>query len=225
MHRNLNIILFLCILFNSSMLMAQTEVAKPRYAISLEPFYLCNGGLRLNLEKKLQSNNWMEVNLSGYSLPHSDMQPSYSYGRDLGGHLVSNADFTRISGLKGLGIGGSYKHYFYYPFFFVNSGINYTWYKVESPLYDYVLYQEDGLNYYDYTWTYKHQQFHKLTAQVALGLRTSSKYQFFLEHFVGLGYAYSFHDNNQPNYSKTMLGYGYRGLYLTIGLKIGLNIR
>jgi hypothetical protein len=203
---------------------AQTEKAAPKYAISAEPFYLINGGLRLNMEKKLQSNDWVELNLTGYWLPHSDILPNSYRWEDRGGYLIPNADFNRISGLSGLGIGATYKHYLS-SFFLVNPAISYTWYNVENAAYDFLPYKEDGLTFYDYVWTYTNQPFHKLSMQVTLGFRTSPKHLFFLENYLGLGYAHSFYDKNKSNYTETMFGYGYRGPYLTLGVKLGFNLR
>jgi len=227
MNRKLYIILFVCCLYPSSRLWAQTEKAMPEYAVSVEPLYLINGGLRLNLEKKLPSNDWFELNLTGYWLPHRDIDilPNYyGYHYERRGYMIPNADFNRISGLSGLGIGGTYKH-FLSSFFMINPAFSYTWYNVEKPLCDFVPYKEDGLTFYDYMWTYQQRSFHKLTMQVAFGVRTSFKRLFFLEHYVGIGYAYSFYDKNKLTYNETMFGYGWRGSYLTMGVKLGFNLR
>ena len=225
MNRKLFIIaLFMCCLFPSILLQAQTKKALPRHAISVEPLYLLNGGLRLNLEKKLSPTDWIELNLTGYWLPHRDLDPNYYGDQHTGGYWISNADFHRISKLSGFGIGATYKYYLF-SFFMINPSLSFTRYNVESSVYDFVPYKEDGLNFYEYIWTYKQRPFHRLTSQFTISLRTPSKNPFFLEHYVGFGYAYSFYDKSTLNYNQTMFGYGYRGYIITLGLKLGFNMR
>ena len=231
MYRKIYIILFVCCLHPALRLQAQTEeeTAAPRYAVSIEPFYLYNGGLRLNLEKNLKANHWIELNLTGYWLPHSDARQKTvdengktSYTSS--GYIISNSDFRRIYGLSGLGIGCTYK-YNLSKYFTLNPAISYTRYNVENTAYDYVPYREDGLTFYEYALIYKKQTFRKLTTQITLSGRSSFKYLLFMEYYTGLGYAYSFYDENKPHFDETMFGYGYRGYYFTLGIKIGVNLR
>lgn len=227
MYRNLFIILMLYCLFPSGRLQAQTTEEKTaQYAISFEPNHLLNGGLRLNLEKKIRANDWMELNMTGYYLPNRSIQSNHDYSWWWNGddYSTSNADFGYISGLSGLGIGGTYKHYFFFPFS-INTALSYNWYNVEYMGYDFYPYTEDGLTFYDSKWANVHQPFHKLAMHVALGIRSSVERPFFVECYAGLGGAYSFYDENKRNYNQTMFGYGYRGFYLTMGVKLGFNLR
>ena len=225
MYRKLFVILFLCAGCFSNEAQAQTE-EKARYAVSVEPFHLMNGGLRLNIEKRLRPDNWVELNLTGYSLPHRNMRPT-RYGWEDNGYWTSNSDFESISGLSGLGIGGTYKHYFA-PSFMINTALSYNWYNVgySDTVYDFYPYTEDGLTFYDYKWTHisTHQNFRKLAAHVALGVRSSFQRLIFIEYYGGMGYAHSFYDTNKRSYNETMFGYGYRGVYWTLGVKLGFNL-
>ena len=230
MYRKLYIILFVCCLNQANRLQAQTEeITMPRYAVSIEPLYLWNGGLRLNMEKKLQTKDWIELNLMGYWLPHQDIRKKIvdGFGRasyEYGGYYISNSDFKRIFGLSGLGIGCTYKHNLSKNLS-INPAVTYNFYGVENAVHDYVPYKEDGLTYYEYHLIYKKQPFHKLTTQITFSLRTSFNHSLFLEYYSGLGYAYSFYDESMFRYNETMFGYGYRGCYLTLGAKIGFNLR
>jgi len=230
MYRKTLFVALLCCLYVPVCLQAQTTQRKmAQYAISFEPNCLLEGGLRINLEKKLRSIDRLEVNLTGYYLPYRDMQSAdnylFSMWWDGGGYSTLNTDFEkRISGLSGLGIGTTYKHYFFRRFM-ISTAFSYTLYNVQYANYDFYQYTEDGLNFYDYLWMNTHQPFHKLTTHVALGARTTFVRTLFAEPYIGLGFAYSFYDENKRHYDETMLGYGYRGYYLAAGIKLGFNIR
>jgi len=226
MYRKIFIVLLLCCLCPAVCLQAQTKEEKTaQYAFSFEPAHLYNGGFRVNLEKQLRSTDWIELNLTGYYLPHKDAEVTDSYYYWGGNsYMTSNSDFDSFLGLAGLGIGITYKSFFHrnlrvYPAF------SYNWYNVEYAGYDYYSYNEDGLTFYDYKWADTKQSFHKLAAHVSLGVRSSLERSFFVEPYFGMGYAYSFYDKNKRHYNETMFGFGHRGLFLTAGIKLGFNIR
>jgi len=223
MNRKLLIIAFLFCLFLSSRLQAQEmEEKTSQYAVSVEPAYLSNGGLRLNLEKKCRPNDRIELNLTGYLLSHRDMQAiSTKWWDNNGGYRISNTDFEWISGLKGLGIGSAYKYYM--GSFVIQPAVSYTWYNVEYPEYGFHRYEEYGLPFYDYAIGYKNKSFHKLTGNICMGARSSFTDLFFVEYYFGAGVAYSIYDSNQWNFNETMFGYGYSGIYFTMGLKFGIQ--
>ena len=227
MYRKPLIILFLCCLFFPGRLQAQiTEDQTPHWAVSVSPYYLLNGGLGLNLEKKIRPNHWVELNLTGYHLSRPDKQTIRTFFgiyNSYDGFLVPNADFDYISGLSGLGVGTTYKYYFFRNFM-VHTAFSYNWYDVKYTSYNYSPYTEDGLTYYEYMWGDVHQSFHKLRLLVAVGVRSAFKRALFAEPYVGLGCTYSFYDENKRAYNETVFGYGYRGLYLTTGIKIGFNL-
>jgi hypothetical protein len=202
------------------------EVKLPRYAVSVEPFYLFNGGLRLNVEKRLTPKEWLELNITGYHLPHSDIREDnflwWSY--EEGGHVTSNSDFTRFSGLNGFGIGGTYKYYFHSTCF-VSTNASYSYYDVEYPDWDYYPYKEDGLTFYEYELNSKHQNFNKLSGNVCIGVRSFFRHTFVLEFYGGVGYAYSFYNENKKSYDETVFGFGRRGFHPVFGMKVGFNIK
>ena len=227
MYRKLLILLFLCYLFPSGRMQAQPEEERmPQYAISLEPMHLLNGGLGLNLEKKIRPDHWVELNLEGYYLPHGEeihVEDFLFWSWYEGGYTTLNTNFDRISGLSGLGIGTTHKYYFFQRYM-VNTAFSYNWYNVEYAAYNFYPYMEDGLTFYDYKWANTHQAFHKLRLHVAIGVRSKFKHAIFMETYLGLGYAYSFYNQDKRAFNDTMFGYGYRGFYSTVGIKLGLNL-
>lgn len=217
-HNRIFVILTCAILFSAQTAL-QAQPALPRYAVSLEPLYLYNGGLRLNMEKRLKVNNWIELNLTGYYLPHYERETSRQEG-----YYTSNSNFEYILGLSGLGIGGIYKHYFFRSFF-VSGGVSYTHYRVRYADLDWYNYQEDGLNLYEYQYQDVGQTFDKFTTGIYIGGRSAFRHKLFIEYYFGLGYAHSLYNKNKETYSLTPFGFGYKGIHPTTGIKIGFNIR
>ena len=225
MYRKIFIVALLCGFCLPACLQAQTtEKNTDHYAVSFEPNHLLNGGLRVNLEKSISSKNWIELNLTGYYLPRRDEQSAnndYFYWWD-DGYRTSNSDFEKIAGLSGMGIGLTHKHYFSFPLT-IHTALSYNRYNVSYTGYEFYSYQEDGLTFYDYMWADTQQSFHKLALHIAVGVRSTIRHAVFAEPYVGLGGAYSFYDTSKRHYNNTMFGYGYRGIYLTAGVKLGVN--
>lgn len=228
MNRNrIFVILFFVILFAVKMdIQAQPvqqyhETAFPRYAFSLEPLYLYNGSMRLNVEKRLESKDWIELNLTGYYLHHDKIE-TREY--EQGSHFTSNSDFERFTGLSGLGIGSTYKHYFSRSFF-LSAGASYTYYRVQYMGLGFYQYEEDKLNFYKYHYQDFSQTFNKFTTNLSIGARSTFLHTFFVEYYFGVGYAYSLYNKEKRAYNSTPFGFGYKGSYPTAGIKIGFNIK
>ncbi|MDR3219872.1 MAG: hypothetical protein LBU22_13025 [Dysgonamonadaceae bacterium] len=212
-------LLFLCLQGLSGNLPAQTaEKPLPRYGFSIEPLYLYNGGLRINAEKRLTEKEWFELNITPYYLPLAE------YDYDYGAWYTINSGFEYFSKLQGIGVGGSYKYYFS-PLFFINPGVSYTFYKVKYSDTDFYPYQEDGLTYYSFERRQLSQIFNKFNLSFYIGGRTPFKRSFFVEYFVGAGQSFSSYKSGKKTFDDTMFGFGYTGLYLTTGVKLGFNIR
>jgi hypothetical protein len=185
------------------------------FALSFEPSYLFNNGLRMNLERKMTKQDWLGVNITGYYSPLDPRNNST---------WISNSDFQEIDGLKGLGIGGTYKRYFA-RICFINLGANYTFFDVRNKAYDYRAFTEDGLVFYEYGYMDKHYYYKKATANITFGIHSTFRHVFFAEPYIGVGLAHSFYDKSYPEkYNDTMFGFGYRGPYFLLGIKLGFNI-
>lgn len=227
MNRNgIFVILCFVILFAAKMdMQAQPvrqyyETTLPRYAFSLEPLYLYNGSMRLNVEKRLESKDWIELNLTGYYLQRDAIENrEYERGR----HFTSNSDFERFTGLSGLGIGGAYKHYLSRSFF-MSGGASYTYYHVQYLDWGFYKYREDELDFYKYHYQDFSQTFNKFTANLSIGARSTFLHTLFVEYYFGIGYAYSLFNKDKKAYDGTAFGFGYKGSYPTAGIKIGFNI-
>jgi hypothetical protein len=191
------------------------DAGEPKYALSFEPLYIFNYGMRLNLERKMTASDWAGIHVTGYYA---------AYKPDTYGQWMSNSDFLRIDGLKGFGIGGTYKRYFFRKFFF-NLGAGYTYYDVRKNAPGYEKFREDGLDFYRYSEVDKRSFFNKITTSAAVGIHSTFQQAFFAEPYFGAGWAYSFYDRSYgEKYNETMFGFGHRGFYWVLGVKLGFNI-
>jgi hypothetical protein len=202
------------------------EEKLPRYAVSVEPFYLFNGGLRVNVEKQLKPKEWLELNITGYRMPYSEIRENNFlwWGSEEGGHVTPNSDFEQFTELSGFGIGGTYKRYLSSSWL-VSTNFSYTYYNVGYPDWDFHPYREDGLTFYDYGLKDTYQTFNKLTGNVCIGVHSDFSHAYLVEFYGGLGGAYSFYNQNKKSYDETMFGFGYRGIHLVFGMKVGFNIK
>jgi hypothetical protein len=202
------------------------EHIEPRYAVTFEPMYLHNGGLRLNLEKQWKQRERLELNIAGYYLPYNEIIPSYSLSGNIegGGHYTPSSELKSFNRLSGVGVGGTYKRYFLKSCV-VNAGISYTYSDIQYPSLDFHKYSEDGLTFYDYDLREIHQYFNTLAVHLSTGIRSSFHHLFFVEYTMGLGYAYSFYDKDKNAYNESPLGFGYKGIYPVISIKLGFNIK
>lgn len=212
------IILILCLGFVSN---ANAQKKKlnmdnfPKYTLAIQPFYMYNGGLRLDFEKQLDNpRNWLQLNIAGYYLPMREN--SYEYWE------TPNSDFDNFSGLKGGGIGAAYKSIFYGTGIYYSAGLNYAHYRVSYPSFEFVKYQEDGLTFYEGRETTINQIFNKFTSSLCIGVQSSLNRTFFFDTYLGLGYSYSFYDKNKWAMNDNPWSFGHRGFHLTGGIRFGV---
>jgi hypothetical protein len=193
--------------------MAHAQEMRP-FAISCEPLYILNYGVRINLERKITQRDWAGINITGYSAPDS-----HTYGS-----WMSNSDFYRIDAMKGIGIGGTYKRHFFRKLF-INLGAGYTFFDVQKKDFAFEEFHEDGMLFYQYDKIEKHCFFNKITTNASIGIHSTFQQLFFVEPYLGAGLAYSFYDQSyRRKYNETMFGFGYRGFYWVLGVKLGFNI-
>lgn len=202
----------------NSIAQEKTQSDYPRYTIAVQPFYLLNGGLRVDFEKQLgNSKRWLQANISGFYLPHKDESSST--------WETMNSDYDPFCKLNGLGIGFAYKSFFYRPSLYYSAGVSYTHYRVTYSDFDYFEFEEDGLKYYEYFQADHRQIFNKLTASLCLGIQSDVRKKMFFDTYLGIGFSHSFYDDRKRNYNDNVLGYGYRGFHVTGGVRIGFGIK
>jgi hypothetical protein len=190
------------------------EEEESAFTLSYEPLYLLNSAMRINLEKRITPRSWLGINLTGYYWPYD---PEYGYG-------TSNSDFQSVGGLKGIGIGGTFKNY-YARKWFIELGAGYTFVDVRNEDYGLREFHENGLPYYEYALMDTHSYFRKVTANFTVGLHSTFHQFFYIEPYTGIGLAHSFYDNSYgEKYNETMFGFGYKGIYVVLGIRLGFNL-
>lgn len=217
------IILLLSALVVMSTLCAQKKKEKyynynivPKYTISVQPTYLASSGLRLDFEKQLGSTmQWLQLSATGY------YAPKYDHIGYNDGWLTFNTNYDEpIQSLKGGGIGAAYKSFFKSQnYFYYSVGLYYTHYSVDVKIYDYHKFIDDGLTYYKYEGKIEDLNYDKINTNLNIGMQTRLDQTIFIDFYMGVGYSYSF--RNSDYFSDNMFEYGYRGMQVVGGFRIG----
>lgn len=199
---------------------AKGEIRKdglPRYTIAVQPLILSNGGLKIDFEKRLkQSKNWLQLGLTGFYRPR--------YKGDHDGWENFNSDFDPLNKYNGFGVDVNFKHFFGSNFFWWSAGLGYTYHEVYYNTWGYDSYKEEGLTFYEYVEKEQRQVFNKVYPNISIGIQSSLRRLFFIDAFLGLGYAHSFYDKGKRAFDDNMFGYGFRGMRCHGGVRIGMPL-
>jgi len=204
-----NLLMFLC-LFACCLVNAQRK-----NTVALQPLYVFNGGLRLDVERQLASpSHWLQLSISGYYLPNQDdFYESW---------ITSNSDFEEFNLLKGIGAGLAYKYFFYSNLLYSMPAISYNYYEVGYNGYGYFPYMEDGLTKYEYRLKDSNQYFNKLNGSLSAGFQTPLTRAFFFDCYLGIGYSYSSYKKDRIVFNKdNIFGFERRGLTVTTVIRLG----
>lgn len=189
------------------------------YTIGLHPSYLMNGGMRIDLDKKLSPDKWLQFTATGYFMNNRSL--------DGEGWSTPNSYYDYFSSLKGAGLGAAYKSFFMSrststPRFYVSTGLYYTHYNVSYPGRCYESFTEDGLTYWRYKVGNRSIMYNKLNTNICLGFQNPAiKKNFFIDFYLGIGYSYSFFNQNDNPFDTGVFSFGYRGIEPVGGLRMG----
>ncbi len=207
----------------TTMLSQEKTKLYPKYTFAVQPLYLINGGLRFDFEQQLQSQKeWLQYSIMGYYYQpktYDNYYNGYSYFR----WEPFYSDFDSFSAFKGVGAGLAYK-YFLPRFFYISPGVNYSYFNVAYKEYAFSPYNEDGLTFYEYGYMPFEQNFHKLKSEVTVGIQSTLRKLIFVNVYAGFGYTYSFFDENKAAMNNSIFSFGYRGLTLTAGFRVGITL-
>ncbi len=190
----------------------------PKYTIAWQPFHMFDGKLKLDFEKQLNSpKNWLQISLSGsYLSMKAPLYNSYSWS-------TFQSNFDDFSKLNGFGGGIAYKSIFYSTCFYYSIGVNYAHNRVRYYDYDYFPYIEDDLSFYEYRKNLQRQIFNKLSTSICLGIQSNLNRTFFFDVYLGFGYSHSFYDESKRAFDDESLGFGYRGVFPSGGVRLGIT--
>ncbi|MDR2414557.1 MAG: hypothetical protein LBD64_06190 [Odoribacteraceae bacterium] len=184
----------------------------PRYTIAMQPFQAINGTARFDLEKRLSEKEWIQLGLAMHTVTRR--------GNEIQVTLL--ADDHEINRLRGAGATLKYK-YFFHRWFYYAAAVDYNRYRVRYN--DNVMhtYKEDGLTFHEYLENIDtRQDFNKFSTSFTVGLQSSVSRVFFVDVFAGLGYAYSFYDEDKESFGSSIFSAGHRGTFPACGLRFGI---
>jgi len=189
-------------------------------AISLEPLYIVNNGLRVNYERQIiNPHHWLEFSSTGYfSYNENNTLPKQWF--------YDSFDNFSVKNNWGLALEASYKYYPIY-FMYISSGITYSHHEaaLAGNTMIYNSYVEDGLTYYEPTFEYydNWKAFDRLGVNLKIGLQTPLYRNFLIGGYFGLGFAKAFYrdDGYVPN--KSIISVTYSGVTPLLGWRIGFR--
>lgn len=196
------------------------EEKQRNYTIGLHPSLFIDGGLSLEVEKRLgDTKKWLGVRLTGYSLPYEEPSPHYYWGSREWQTIQSGGEyFNRQSGV---GLRLSYKQFFHKEMLYWGGGLNYSYFDITYQSEGYEPFEEDGLTFYRYRAGDTRQYFNKLNPFLSFGIQSPLRKRFFIDGFLTLGYSHSFYKSDRKAFDDTIFGFGYRGVTLGIGGRVG----
>lgn len=189
--------LFFCI---TTILQAQDTTKVKKNIFSYVPINSFHNGLRFDYERQLRlETNWIVFS------------PQVYFGQD---QRESTSIKNSYDAVYGGGIEVYHKHFHdnRAPMgAYVMYGAKYNYFWVSFPSSEGSLPISESIN--------------RIGANIQLGVQYGNLNYFIFDIYMGLGVRYSFiepHDNEVKNYSDAWWDYGYRGVLLTGGVRIGI---
>lgn len=205
--------------------MSPSQEGQHRYTIALHPFYLANYGLKVDFEMELkQPGQWLQFEAIGrYTGWHSnDYKPGERQDLCTNGWDTIESGGKSFARMNGGGVGVAFKSMFQPNGWYFSIGVSFNFYNVFYSDYGYIPYQEDGLTFFKYDIGNQNVKFYKPGFDFNIGKQVAITKHLFLDGFLGIGYDYSFYDANGENsYNSGIFSYGYRGITLSGGFRIG----
>jgi hypothetical protein len=187
-----------------------------KYSIASQPLYHFNSGVRFDFEMRIKDTpSWIQISPSGFWMPRAHRDYNY---------------WTMISGdlnyLLGAGLELNYKYFFNRKeSWYFAGGCSYTNYNIEYAGEYWNSYSEDGLVYHVKEHGSMKQGINKLGLNTYIGYQLPTP-TFLFDMFAGLGYRYSFRNNNMADpFNDGMLSFGYRGVVFITGVRLGVKFK
>lgn len=208
--------LILCVLFLTASSI-QTQAAEPKfpqYIVSTKPLLLFDGEYKVSFEKALKNpQHWVGVGLSAFYLPERD-------GKTW--ETRNTIDHDDLKSLKGFGIDVTYKYYILRNIMYIGGDIFYGHYQTGHDGYFFEEFKENGLTFYEYRHGIVKTEFNKLAGNIYIGIGTPIANKFFIDTYIGIGRSGNL-TNEHDNQFDSIFGYGYKGYYPVLGVRVGLT--
>lgn len=191
-----------------------TEKKYPEYIVSVKPLLLTDGEFKISLEKRLKGKKeWIGIGLSGFYLP-TKTDGTWETRNTLG-------DSDCMVGLKGGAIDFTYKYYFT-RMVYLGGDLFYGHYRVKYNAYYFQQYEEDGLVFYERMYGNRQMRFDKIAGNLYFGVGSSITNKVFVDTYLGIGHSSSFYEDHIHSFNN-IFGFGYRGFYPVLGLRVGMT--
>jgi len=230
-------LLFFCVfVLKTHAQQASVSTENTRYAhtqkkmtFAIQPFQFVNNSIRYDVEIRLgKGPGWLQFGPAFYYRSFNKMEkPDYYYHGD----ICYNSGYywglrESYSGLKGVGLDLNYKHFLdARRSFYIGVGLSYTRLNIKywsQGLDDYI---EDGLQYFEYRQRYQIQHIERFGFNNFIGYQIPSRHAFLFDVFGGYALRLTNCDENKPAFDSYMYSYGYNGIVLQVGIRIGFGIR
>ena len=219
---------FTCIVVFSAV-NAQSGITENTWRISFEPQYLVINGMKLNVEKRLRkTTDWLIISPALYYKEYETVDVSqYDYSYENGFTTTKNIKEVKGAGLTienrillssptySKSIGFSIAPYFSY-------GAMYNLFEITREDDGFIEVNQDGVPYLIPGIVQTKKDIHKTGLNFTLGLQTEVLQNIITEFYLGFGIRYSFYDG-EYKYNKSALDYGYKGVILLGGFKLGVG--
>ena len=208
--------LFLTLFIIPNLLFAQDDVPEielKKFSIGLVPQYSLLGGMRTDLDIRLnEKNHWLVVSpLIFYddgNIGYSDYEEMFGVGLELQHRIYLHKNDPQPRGA-----------YFGY-------GTVFNYYSVESNGYQSYLFDENGNDYIGLEYGPVNTNIFKFGGNFVFGLQTVINDFFYLDAYIGTGIRLSV-DNKTSGlhkyYTDSWLDLGYSGTLLVGGLRLGIS--
>jgi len=183
--------------------------------ITLEPLYFFNNGLKINYERNLFKNTWIETGITGYKYDKVNFQ-----------NIAGDAYFWDSDITKAYGYGIDL-HYKWFPtsIMYLSAGFQVRHHNItnDDTNYSFIEYKEDGLTFITYTITPVTQNINRFATCLRIGLQSRQYHRISVGGFAGFSYIHtntsgSIYNNwNSPD----MLTFS--GIMPELGFKIGVR--
>lgn len=222
--------IFWCLLLVN---LAKAQMNNVHYMIKVEPLYLINNGLCIDIEKRVSDKKWFMLTPQFYVNYKGGTR---DYFRDFN-FLPAEKKYyndTRVyhDYLKfiGTGLDFSVKHFIFsdrhFKRMYFGYGVSWQYYNLTLAKMDWQSYPEGDLNVLLPETKNYHEQINKFGLNGIIGLQIRMLKGMYLDIYTGWGYRYSLHHSSEGpvyKFDSNMWDFGYSGIAFIGGVRVGVG--
>jgi hypothetical protein len=200
--------LFLILFTSGSQRLGAQQDSLVNQTIAFHPFHLVNNGIRIDYDRKIGKNQWIQLGPQFYASEKTEDQSLYQ-----------NSDYRNYKSLIGIGISVYHRIYLgskQAPFgTYFSYGITYNHFKLG--------YSDDNQNT---TAADAETRIQKLGADIVIGYQLLAFEKMIIDLYAGLGGRYavrSYTGTKHTAFNEWMYDYGYTGNVMLVGIRIGIG--